>query len=61
MVPDLGIVQVVTEAATPQQACDRLVEIANENGGEDNITVVVVRVKEEKSKGFWAWLRGIFS
>lgn len=61
MVVDSGIAQVVGEAGTPQQACDRLVEIANENGGEDNITVVVVRVREAPRKGFWSWLKGLFS
>ncbi len=29
---------------SPDEACARLVELANENGGPDNITVVVVRI-----------------
>jgi len=61
MVEDSGIAQVIAESATPQQACDRLVEMANENGGEDNITVVLVRVREAPPKGFWSWLKSLFS
>ncbi len=61
MVPDSGIAQVVSEAATPQQACDRLVEIANECGGDDNITVVVVALKPPPEKTFWGWLKSLFS
>lgn len=61
MVPDEGIAQVASEAATPQQACDRLVEIANENGGEDNVTVVVVSLKQAPRKNFWNWLKSLFS
>lgn len=30
----------------PDAACDQLIELANERGGEDNITVAVVRVKD---------------
>jgi serine/threonine protein phosphatase PrpC len=29
---------------TPRAACDSLVDLANENGGKDNVTVVVVRI-----------------
>jgi len=32
------------EAQTPQQACDRLVDLANQAGGKDNIAVVIVQV-----------------
>lgn len=50
MVADEGIAQVLAEARTAQQAADRLVEIANDNGGEDNVTVVVGRLKPS---GLW--------
>jgi protein phosphatase len=59
MIPDGGIAQVVAEAETAQQASERLVDIANDAGGEDNITVVVVRIKENTRKGLWGWLKGL--
>ncbi|MGB6200358.1 MAG: Stp1/IreP family PP2C-type Ser/Thr phosphatase [Candidatus Acidiferrales bacterium] len=41
----------------PQKAADRLIDLANENGGEDNVTAIVVRVTPEP-KGFLArWRR----
>jgi protein phosphatase len=41
----------------PQKAVDRLIELANENGGEDNVTAIVVRVAPDP-KGFLArWRR----
>ena len=42
MVSDDQLTQVVRSAPTPQEACDRLVELANVAGGKDNITVAVV-------------------
>ena len=42
MVPDAAIAGALAEAADPQAACDRLVEMANEAGGDDNITAVVI-------------------
>lgn len=60
-----GLTRMVTEpeiAGTlqaepdPAKAADRLVELANDQGGADNITVVVVRVGSE-SKGWFSWLR----
>jgi len=44
MVSEETIRQVVTEAAYPQDACDKLVRLANDRGGPDNITVVLVQV-----------------
>src|SRR5262249_37975877 len=40
MVPDEEIVDVLADEE-PQKACERLVNRANENGGRDNVTVVV--------------------
>lgn len=39
-----------------QKAADRLIELANENGGEDNVTAIVVRVMAEP-KGLLARVR----
>jgi PPM family protein phosphatase len=60
MVDNEGIAQIVREAATPQQAAERLVEAANDAGGDDNVTVIVVRVQRSKPKGFLALLKSLF-
>jgi protein phosphatase len=44
MVTDGSIWQIWHTSTSPQEACDRLVEAANQAGGEDNITVVIVQV-----------------
>ena len=46
-VGDPEIAEIVAAADGPQAACDALVARANECGGEDNITVVVVRYDED--------------
>ena len=60
-----GLTRMVTEpeiAGTlqaepdPVRAANHLVELANEQGGADNITVVVIRVGFE-SRGWFSWLR----
>jgi protein phosphatase len=60
-----GLTRMVTEpeiAGTlqaepdPTRAAEKLVELANERGGSDNITVVVVHTYPE-SKGLFSWLR----
>lgn len=47
-----GTLQVET---SPQKAAEKLIELANDNGGQDNITVVVVRLQKD-SKGWLSWL-----
>lgn len=44
MLPSSQLEAILAGAATPEQACDRLIEAANEAGGRDNITTVVVFV-----------------
>lgn len=44
-VPQDLIAAIVREAPTPQAACSQLVREANNRGGEDNITVVLVQIK----------------
>lgn len=36
--------EIVTGEAAPERACERLIALANERGGNDNITVIVARV-----------------
>lgn len=66
MVDDSDIELVLGElAANPTLAAKCLVEIANDNGGHDNITVVLVRIDELGEVAppglfarLWAWLFG---
>jgi serine/threonine protein phosphatase PrpC len=60
-----GLTRMVTEpeiAGTlqaenrPANAAQRLVDLANENGGLDNVTVIVVRFQEQ-AKSWFSWLR----
>ncbi len=44
MVPEESALDIVLHAATPQSACDRLVAVANERGGTDNISAVLLQV-----------------
>ncbi len=41
---DYTIRDVSMDANSPQEACDRLVRIANERGGSDNITVIIFKL-----------------
>jgi serine/threonine protein phosphatase PrpC len=47
MVPESAILKIVNAAPSPQAACRHLVAQANENGGEDNITVVLVQISSQ--------------
>lgn len=38
--------RVTLESPSPQEACDRLVSLANDHGGTDNISVIILKVPE---------------
>ncbi len=46
MVRDPEITSILTEIQDPSAACELLIQRANDNGGEDNITAVLVRYDE---------------
>jgi PPM family protein phosphatase len=46
MVDDSDIRDVAGTIVEPELACRRLVTMANEHGGEDNVTAVVIRIEE---------------
>jgi protein phosphatase len=48
-VTDADVLAVLDEAASAEEAASRLVDAANTAGGEDNITVVVARLREGDS------------
>jgi PPM family protein phosphatase len=43
MVPEEGIYRILQSEADTERACRQLVALANEQGGTDNITVIVAR------------------
>ncbi len=57
MVTDPEIAGKLQAETNTVQAAENLVALANERGGPDNITVVIVRLEKE-SKGWFSWLRG---
>jgi len=44
MVSDQQIWETWKTSASPQQACDRLIEAANQAGGDDNITAMIIQM-----------------
>jgi PPM family protein phosphatase len=46
MVPDALLAEAIARFRDPQRICDFLIDAANRNGGTDNITVVVVEVRD---------------
>jgi serine/threonine protein phosphatase PrpC len=49
MIDDRRIQQLLMSRAKPERIVDALIQEANMNGGNDNITAVVVRVLEVES------------
>jgi serine/threonine protein phosphatase PrpC len=56
MVAEQKIAVTLQSESDPNRAAEKLVALANENGGADNVTVVVVHM-EPKEGGFLSWLR----
>ena len=56
MVTDPEIASTLLTHSNAQAAADRLVELANEYGGEDNVTVIVIQAHQE-AKGLLSRLR----
>jgi protein phosphatase len=46
MVRHDDLLKILSEKSSSQQICDTLIDMANANGGEDNITAVVVDVSD---------------
>jgi serine/threonine protein phosphatase PrpC len=44
LVPEGMIREVVSKYSSPQEACNQLVKMANERGGPDNITIILVQM-----------------
>ena len=54
MVEEAAIARILSEPGGLDTAAERLVSLANRNGGEDNITVALIRVVDDfKAKGNW--------
>lgn len=50
-VSENDIQEVLQQAPTPLQAAEKLIQIANDSGGNDNITTIIVQVLEEPPPG----------
>jgi protein phosphatase len=48
MVSDDDIRQIVTSTSDIREACRRLIQRANERGGEDNITAVLIKIEQQE-------------
>jgi serine/threonine protein phosphatase PrpC len=57
MVTEPEIAGALQAETVPSAAAERLIALANENGGIDNITVIVVRFEDDANKGWFSWMR----
>lgn len=60
MVPDKDIVAEFRRSATSAEIAQRLVSMANENGGKDNITVVVAHISPSPMRHLFLQIRALF-
>ncbi|HVY26721.1 MAG TPA: Stp1/IreP family PP2C-type Ser/Thr phosphatase [Polyangiaceae bacterium] len=51
MIEDAEILEIVSKSASIDEACRKLIALANEHGGEDNITAVLVKIEAEPGSG----------
>ena len=47
MIEDSEILDIVSQSTNIEDACRKLIALANEHGGEDNITAVLVKIEDE--------------
>jgi len=52
MVTDPEIASTLLTSTSAQESADRLVDLANDNGGVDNISVIVLRIVEKSESAF---------
>jgi PPM family protein phosphatase len=57
MVTEPEIAGALQAEMVPSAAAERLIALANENGGIDNVTVIVVRFEDDANKGWFSWIR----
>ncbi len=57
MVTEPEIAGALQAETVPSVAAERLISLANENGGVDNVTVIVVRFEDDANKGWFSWMR----
>jgi serine/threonine protein phosphatase PrpC len=46
VIPETQVMEIISSASSPSQACQALVEAANQAGGPDNITVILLRLPD---------------
>jgi protein phosphatase len=56
-------IQDIVKKKKPEAACRTLVDLANERGGDDNITVIILKIKDVKQarKGFLGFIARVFN
>jgi serine/threonine protein phosphatase PrpC len=57
MVTEPEIAGALQAETIPSTAAERLIALANENGGIDNVSVIVVRFEDDANKGWFSWMR----